>query len=113
MSSHIEKQEQERTRWIALGWFYEHGGRRRGPFSGLEIQRQVATGQVPPDVKAYVGWKRGDEVRYLETDLKYALGADKPPSAQPKPGHSSSSTATLHDQSPDTTREESKNPRKG
>lgn len=109
MDSHTGEQKREQTRWVALGWFYDHEGRRHGPYTGPEIQRRVAAGEVPPDVPAYVGWKRGDDVSYLQTDLKYALGIDRHPSAQPKPLPTDSSAAsvpTVHDQVPDTAKEE-------
>jgi len=52
--------------------------------------------------------KRGDEVRYLETELKYALGAaDKPtPTNTDHPSTSAASSPTIADQEMDTAQDE-------
>ena len=77
MSERVEtlSVEAQPLRWVLLGWYYDHGGRRLGPFSNGEIQRQVAAGELPRDQSAFVGWRRGAEVQFLDTELRLALGA--------------------------------------
>src|SRR5947208_2357777 len=99
MSGNTETRGQDRARWTALGWYYDKGGRRLGPFSSRDIQRQVAAGEIAPDEPAYVGWQRADEIRFLETDLRYALGATETaaPTNPDAPSEPRSSASTAPD----------------
>lgn len=64
-----------------LGWYYDRGGRRLGPFSGQEIRRQVGARELPRGHPIYVGWIKEGEMRFVETDLRYALGEPEAPPA--------------------------------
>lgn len=63
----------------ALGWYYDEGGRRLGPFSNQEMQRRVQSGEVRRDQAVFVGWRKGDAVEFVATDLRYALGEPPEP----------------------------------
>lgn len=76
MNQHNERQSAE-TRppgWVMLGWFYERGGQRVGPFSNEELRRRVAAGEGPTGQTVYAGWQNGRDVQFLGTSLRLALG---------------------------------------
>jgi GYF domain 2 len=72
--------------WHVLGWYYDSDQGRRGPFTRENLRQLVEAGQVGPDSKVYVAWKGGNEVQYLESELRLALGEPgNLPSVRPAP----------------------------
>ena len=63
-------------RWVTLGWYYDQGGLRLGPFSNQEIQRYVAAGELGRGQTGYVGTGGGigNQFRHSGIDGR-SLGA--------------------------------------
>ena len=99
MASESGKESYPEPGWSVVGWFYEQGNRRRGPFSQDELRRKVAAMEIPPGTKVYVGWSNGADVQFSETDLRLALGTPgTAPPFKPEADQSPSNTAPAEEQ---------------